>query len=617
MKVYNENEVVYEVNELPFYFTNLSKEEIEKLKEYYTLVKEELKDETRKSGSPELAHVLAVAKLVHDIGADSTTIYAALLHHCSEKTLEYLKNKDPEVYEILKYVSEKTEIKKRAENYNYSVQLKRSILIAGLKDFRALIVLLANKVHNLKTIHYLDEKKQKEIAQEVLEIYAPIAHKLGINAFKGQLEDLALKILYPEIYEKISTEVNYRFKEAEIMLKELKQKFSELFPKYKIEGRIKHFYSLMKKLEKGKKLDEIYDFVALRVITKNIEDCYKVLEKIKANFNEIPNRYKDYIVNPKPNGYQSLHDCFLYNGKPFEVQIRTEQMHYAAEFGLAAHWKYKNIDADRLDKFILWSKQMISLLTKVKNDVKVSVFKDKIFVFTPKGDPIELPTNGTALDFAFKVHTELGLHALAAKINGQKMPLSTELKSGDIVEIITSPKLQVNEKWLNIAKSNSVKAMIRSYLNMTKKPTNETSNIFENIKSLINLDEKNIKIAGCCADLKYQDPIVLVYTKNGESIHKANCENILPTYKKIPLSWREVYSLIKVYGKDEDGILLKILEAIKNKVKLLSVDASAESGKFNINLKTSLIEEHKKKEFIKTIMSLSKNIETVEIVETL
>ncbi|MEM4500421.1 MAG: HD domain-containing protein [Candidatus Woesearchaeota archaeon] len=608
---YNENEIYLEPDELKIYFTLLNKQELEKLKEYYILADNDLKDSKRYSGAPTICHSLAVSKIVHDLNSDPQTIYSALLHHCSQKLIESIKNKDPEVYELLQLLHEKNDLKKRAEDYNYSLNLKRTLLIAGLKDFRTLIIWLANRVHNLKTIQYLPQEKQIQIAKETLEIYAPIAHKLGINALKVSLEDIPLKILYPEVYEKINKDINQRYKEADVLLKELHNILLNLFPQHRIEGRIKHLYSVLKKLEEsGKKLDEIYDFIALRIITKTVEECYLAMEIMKDKFEEIPGRFKDYIQHPKPNGYKSLHNCFYYKGKPFEIQIRTEDMHYFAEYGVAAHWKYKNIEADKLDKFFFWNKQIISILPILSNKPKFSAFEEKIFVFTPKGDPIELPKGGTALDFAFKVHTDIGIHAQYAKINGQKMPLNTELKSGDIVEIVTSPKPQINEKWLSIVKSNSVKSMIRGILGMSKKSKKEETSVA--IKKLID-HNKDLKIAGCCSNIKYGEPIVLVHTKTGEVVHRENCQNILPIFKKEPLKWKQRFSKIYIYGKDEDGILLKILSKIREKVKLQAVDASAESGRFKIILKTNHLSENEEKEISKEIRSVSKNINTVEI----
>jgi guanosine-3',5'-bis(diphosphate) 3'-pyrophosphohydrolase len=440
----------------------------------------------RKSGEPYVTHPMAVSEILAELGMDESTLVAGLLHDAVEDT-EYTQEQliDDFGEEIGLLVDGVTKLgslafenkeERQAENY-------RKMFLAMSKDIRVLIIKLADRLHNLRTINYMSEKQIHDKCQETLDIYAPLASRLGIYTMKFELEDTAMKNLYPEAYADISSKVNAKKNERQAALDrvidEIKEALGDLDIHYDIYGRSKHFYSIFCKMKFQKKsIDEIFDLMAVRVIVDSIRDCYAVLGVIHTMWTPIPGRFKDYIAMPKPNMYQSLHTTVLGEaGSPFEIQIRTYEMHRIAEYGIAAHWKYKEgIDKDKEEVKLSWLRQALEW-QKDTNDpkefmetLKVDLFATQVFVFTPAGDVIELPARATPLDFAFKIHSDVGAKCIGAKVNGKMVPIDHELENGNIVEIITSPNASgPSIDWLKIAKSSTARSKIRQWLKKESK----------------------------------------------------------------------------------------------------------------------------------------------------
>lgn len=443
----------------------------------------------RKSGEPYMVHPIAVDYILADMGMDSTVLVAGLLHDVVEDTeysREDLERDFGEDVKILvdgvtKLGSIKFDTKEEAQAENL-----RKMLLAMSKDIRVLIIKLADRLHNMRTAQYWTPEKQKEKSKETLDIYAPLASRLGIFAIKFELEDIALSYLHPKEYEelkqKVATKTEQRNKLIESVINSIKVSLDKLGIKYDISGRSKHLYSVYKKMTIQKKnLDEIFDLTAVRVIVETVKDCYAVLGQVHTMWKPIPGRFKDYIAMPKPNMYQSLHTTLLGNtGEPFEVQIRTYEMHRVAEFGIAAHWKYKEGNTSGKenpdDIKLAWLRQTLEW-QKYFNDPKefmdnlrMDLFASQVFVFTPEGAVIELPAKATPLDFAFKIHTEVGEKCVGAKVNGKMTTIDHTLNNGDIVEIVTSQNANgPSPDWLNIVKSSTARSKIRQYLRKVTK----------------------------------------------------------------------------------------------------------------------------------------------------
>lgn len=455
----------------------------------YLKAEELHKDQLRKSGEPYLIHPVAVANILAELGMDDRTIVAGLLHDAVEDTDYKLSDVERDfgsevailvdgVTKLGSLVYESRE-DRQAENI-------RKMFLAMSKDIRVLIIKLADRLHNLRTINYMTQAQIKEKCKETLEIYAPLASRLGIYAFKFEMEDIAFKNLEPEAYEKLVSEVNLRQEERGQAIKEviseIKGLLDDLDIKYEITGRSKHFYSIYKKMQyQQKQLDEIFDLTAIRIIVDNIKDCYGVLGVVHTMWKPIPGRFKDYVAMPKPNRYQSLHTTVIgKTGNPFEIQIRTKEMHRIAEYGIAAHWKYKEgIEAEDEEVKLAWLRQTLEWQQDLNDPkefmeiLKLDLFSNQVFVFTPKGDVIELPAGSTPLDFAFKVHTAVGAKCVGAKVNGKMVTIDYELKNGEIVDIITSSNSKgPSIDWLKIAKTSSARNKIRQWLKKENKSQN-------------------------------------------------------------------------------------------------------------------------------------------------
>jgi len=435
------------------------------------------RQQVRKNGEPYINHPLHTAYLLAEIKADLPTVTAGLLHDVpedTEYTLEDIKkNFGPEVYSLVKGITKLGKIKYRGiERYRENL---RKMFLAMAHDIRVIFIKFCDRLHNLRTLDALPPEKQKRIAQETLEIYAPIAGMLGIWRLRWQMEDICFKYLYPEKYNELEqkyevekrTESNQFFQKVRNILE---PKLEETGLNYELEIRFKHLYSIFKKMEnKDRKFDEIYDVFALRVIVDEVEDCYKVLGIIHTIWKPNPNRFKDYIAVPKPNGYRSLHTTVVGpENKATEFQIRTREMHEEDSYGLAAHWYYKAKSQKENKRQPIWVKEILDIQKEITNThefvkkIKLDIFRDRIFIFSPKGDAFELPEKSTPIDFAYAVHTNIGNKAASVLVNDKLGRLDQELKNGDIVEIILEKNRQhPNRDWLKFVKTKRARDRIK------------------------------------------------------------------------------------------------------------------------------------------------------------
>ncbi|MCR5439698.1 GTP pyrophosphokinase [Selenomonas sp. WCT3] len=458
----------------------------------YDLAAAAHKGQTRVSGEDYIIHPLHVAQILTELHIDDVTVSAALLHDVVEDTL-YTKEQIEEMFgeEVAMIVDGVTKLGRIKYKSKEEVQLEnyRKMFLAMAKDIRVIMVKLADRLHNMRTLKYMREDKQKRIAKETIEIYAPLANRLGISNVKWELEDLCLRYLEPEIYYDLVENVKQKRKERQIFIdtaiEAIAEKLKEANIKADIKGRAKHFYSIYKKMKRDHKdISEIYDLSAVRVLVDSVKDCYGVLGVIHAMWKPIPGRFKDYIAMPKSNGYQSLHTTVMTRGYPLEIQIRTFQMHQVSEYGVAAHWKYKEAGkgataGKAVDQKMNWLRQMVNLQQELSDPkeyfeaLKVDIFSDEVFVFTPKGDVIDLPKGSIPIDFAYRIHTEVGHHCVGAKVNGKLVPLEHKLKNGDIVSVITNKANNgPSRDWLNIVASSETRSKIRSWFKKEKREEN-------------------------------------------------------------------------------------------------------------------------------------------------
>ena len=443
------------------------------------------KDQKRKNGEDYISHAVEAAKILGQIFPDTDTLAATLLHDVPEDTkvtLDDIKNQFGEhIAALVDGVTKLGHVRlKKGLDKIYAENL-RKLFLATSADVRVILIKLADRLHNMRTIEFLPADKQKKVATETLEIYAPIAGRLGIGAWKDELEDLSFKIVHPDDFKKTlelrERETKQRDENVKAMQKNLAHIFRTEGVKYlDITGRVKRLYSLNNKLKKyDGDISKIYDIVALRVITKSTADCYAALGIIHKHFQPVPGRIKDFIATPKPNGYQSLHTTvFDEKGNVFEIQIRTDLMHEEAERGIAAHWFYseegkydetKAVEAPWLKELRAWQEENVNPEEYLEN-LKIDFFQDRIFVFTPQGDIKDLPKGASVIDFAFAVHSDLGYHMMGAKVNGKMAKITHELKKGDVVEILKSKKeVTISRDWLEAAKTSAARNKIRHYLN--------------------------------------------------------------------------------------------------------------------------------------------------------
>ena len=455
--------------------------EVDPVMRAYVFAAKAHKGQERISGEPYLSHPLEVSGILTELRMDAATIAAGLLHDCVEDTHANLGQiKEHFGDEIATLVDGVTKLSRIPFSTREEAQAEniRKMVLAMSKDIRVILVKLADRLHNMRTLDPLPEAKRRLIAQETLDIYAPLAHRLGIYWMKSELEDLVLRHLDPEAYADLAARIAHKRQEREGDINEvirlLETKLAEVDVKAQITGRPKHFYSIYKKMRDQKKeFDEIYDLTAVRVITDSLKDCYGTLGVIHTLWKPISHRFKDFIAVPKSNGYQSLHTTVIGpKGDPIEIQIRTWEMHRVAEEGIAAHWKYKEgrTSLDPADKSFVWLRQLMEWQKELKDSkefldtVRVDLFPDEVYVFTPRGDVKAFPKGASPVDFAFAIHTDVGLRCVGAKVNGRLVPLRTEMQNGDIVEILTSPSHTPSKDWLKVVKTPRARSKIRQWI---------------------------------------------------------------------------------------------------------------------------------------------------------
>ncbi|MFN3605101.1 MAG: RelA/SpoT family protein [Leptonema sp. (in: bacteria)] len=622
----------------------ISEKELEVVKKAYFLAEEAHKNQKRLSGEPYILHPLTVALYLAEMHMDIPTIAAGLLHDVIEDTTyteDYIKKEfSEEIAKLVKSVTKISLVKKDSYKENISelkaqesIENLRLMLLASIDDIRVIIIKLSDKLHNMQTIQYQKSHKIERISKEVLDIYAPIAGRLGMYRIKSELEDLAFEALYPEEAMKLKNEIKHSKTNLEDYLKKIKKILQSQLKEMKIESqidsRIKHLYSIYQKMIKyNKSIHQIYDLRGIRVIVPEIKDCYTTLGIVHTLWKPIPGRFKDYIALPKPNGYQSLHTTIMApDGKPVEIQIRTYQMDEKAENGVASHWLYKhNLDYNSLQNKFNWLnflKQITLNYQKGKNqweksnefltNLKEELQSDEIYVFTPKADIITLPRGATVLDFAFKIHTDLGFRCKSAYVNDKIVPLSTELKNGDKVEIITHPDAKPSPIWLKYLKSDRAKQKVRAYFRKKEeeqeKAKEEKTKNEHTIHPEIKIKRKPskspkevpieiiggyshipVKYAGCCSPVPGDKIVGYITRGKGITVHRTDCvqlPKIQDDYRFISVKWEgltEVYPIsIEVTAKDRQGIYLDLVQAItqaKTNILKASADLPKEQNGF-------------------------------------
>jgi len=482
-------------------------EDLEKIEKAYEFASNKHEGQKRDSGEDYIIHPLNVANTLCDIKADASTICAALLHDtiedCNVTKEELEENFGSEIAKLVESIT-------KINRLNFSgdteaiIANQRKILVGLTEDVRVMFLKLADRLHNMRTLWALSEKRQRANAKETLDIYAPIAHRLGINSIKSELEDLSLRYLKPDVYFQIVEKLNKTKVQRDNYIKEMKESVSEILNnnniKHEIKGRSKSIYSIYNKLSKGKTFEQIYDFLALRVYVDTVEQCYQVLGLIHSKYKPMPKRFKDYVAMPKANMYQSLHTTvFGIDGMVFEIQIRTYEMDEIAEKGIASHWSYKE-GKSNMQNAMEQKLQFFRVLTEINNSesddleyvntVKEDVLKESVYVYTPDGDVIELPKGSNPIDFAYRVHSRIGDTMVGAIVNGAIVSLDYELKDNDVIKINTNKNSTPSKEWINIAHTTQAKNKIKSFFNKTVKEDNSNKG-----EELLNKELRKRKIA--------------------------------------------------------------------------------------------------------------------------
>ena len=469
--------------------------DISQIEKAYRIASKAHEGQKRKSGEPYIIHPLCVGIILAELEMDKETIVAGILHDVVEDTVmtieEISKEFSPEVALLVDGVTKLTQLDLSQDKIEIQAENLRKMFIAMAKDIRVILIKLADRLHNLRTLQYQTPAKQIEKARETMDIYAPIAHRLGISKIKIELDDLSMQYLYPDVYNELKKEIDERLSAREEfinqMVTEVTGYIKEAGIPAEIDGRVKHFFSIYKKMiTQNKTLDQIYDIFALRIKVESVRDCYAALGIIHEKYKPIPGRFKDYIAMPKANMYQSLHTTLIgHEGRPFEIQIRTYDMHKTAEYGIAAHWKYKEggsgTGTSKEEEKMSWLRQILEWQTDtadnkefmsfVKTDL--DIFQDQVYCFTPDGDVKTLPSGSTPIDFAYSVHTAVGNKMVGARVNGRQVPIEYKLKSGDRVEIITSQNSKgPSRDWLNVVQSSQAKTKINQWFRQEYKADN-------------------------------------------------------------------------------------------------------------------------------------------------
>lgn len=476
----------------------VSKRETELINKAYKFAERAHEGQKRRSGEPYFIHVFETAKILAKLGMDTQTISAGFLHDVLEDTktteAEIEKEFGHDILFLIKGVTKLGTLKYRGHERH--VESLRKFFVAMANDLRVVIIKFADRLHNLNTLQYVREDKRRRIAVESIDVYAPLANRLGMGKLKGELEDAAFPYAYPKESAQVEEILKEKKEEYEKYLREVSDQLEKELKKNKIKVneigyRIKHKYSLYRKLRRyDMDIEKIYDIVALRVVVDNVEECYRVLGLVHSIWNPLPGRIKDYIAVPKPNGYRSIHTTiFTGRGGIAEIQIRTKEMHAEAAYGIAAHFAYKELGGKKAVKAMESNKSKFKWLEELTElnyvpdkprtfiqHLKMDYFNDRIFIFTPKGDVVDMPENSTPIDFAYSIHSDIGDHISAAKVNGKMVQLFTKLKNGDIVEIITKKDSNPSEKWLEYVKTSIAKKHIKSYM--------EKNSLVNKLKSL-------------------------------------------------------------------------------------------------------------------------------------
>ncbi len=529
------------------------------------------KDQSRLSGEPYIIHPIEVATILANLKLDTTSIAAALLHDVVEDTsisIEIMKEVFGDDLALLVDGVTKISSLKKQTKYNEQAKSLRKMLIATTNDLRVIIIKLADKLHNMRTIHFQPKNKQKQISKEVIDIYAPMAVRLGMTKISSELEDIAFKVLYPDKYNEIASNIVHKKQEIEKFISKiqilLQDKLNEIGTNAVITGRAKHFHSIFTKMESQQKpFNDIFDIRAIRIITDTVKDCYGILGIIHTLWSPITSRFKDYIAVPKSNMYQSLHTTVIGpDGHPLEIQIRTREMHATSEIGVAAHWLYKENPDSTSKEYksftLLKNMQERHLDTddprEFMKQLKMDLYQDEIFTFTPKGKIIKLARGSTPIDFAYAIHTDVGNQCVGAKVNNSIAPLKRELTSGDIIEILTNKKGHPSENWLKIVKSSNARYKIRNWLRKHNENTNKSlskedlqknkttievtipenelikvKNVSKHQKQVLSIDGTSnimLKLSQCCQPIPGDEIIGFITRGRGLTVHKKNCASL-------------------------------------------------------------------------------------------
>lgn len=568
------------------------KANVDIVKRAYEYAEKYHEKEKRVSGEPYIIHPLNTAYILAELNMDVNTIAAALLHDVVEDTqvsIDKIKeNFGEEVAMLVEGVTNMSRLNFKTRE-DYDSENVRKILLATVKDIRVIFIKLADKLHNMRTLKYLDEERRKRISQNTLDVYAPLAYRLGIWNLKWELEDLSFKYLEPDLYKKFSDKFG-RTLHREIEVKKIKKIIEAELKKRNIpavvKGRSKHFYSIYKKMvAKNRSFDEIYDLIGLRIITNDIKNCYEILGIIHNLWKPIPGEFDDYIAIPKANLYQSLHTAVLgEDGKPIEFQIRTEEMDKVADYGVAAHWEYKGVKGDKeTDKKLNWLQQILNWQKESEDTkdfmeyLKLDFFSDEIYVFTPKGKVVTLPKGSTPIDFAYEVHTDVGHRCVGAIVNGRITPLRYKLKNGDIIQVLTSNNAKPKRDWLKMVTTQKAKNKIRQFIRayeeipignfLQKTPVKRKSDheLFEVDKKIQN---PVFEIKKCCHPLPGDELVGYLTKTNRIPVHKTDCISLnkVPSVrKKIKVLWKEDINFpvqLKIIGIDRVGLFADILNTI-------------------------------------------------------
>ena len=599
--------------------------DLEIVRQAYEFAEKAHRQHKRLSGDPYITHPLAVALILADLEQDVLTIAAALLHDVIEDSevshndlVEKFGKEVARLVEGVTKLSQLTFISKevrQAENF-------RKMFVAMGEDFRIIIIKLADRLHNMRTLNYLPPEKQQANAIETREIFAPLAHRLGMWRLKWELEDLAFTYLEPAMYAEIRKRVTESRSRREEYIQDFIKQATELLKKLEVNGQIngrpKHFYSIYQKMVgQNIEFDEVYDLTAVRIIVDTIKDCYAVLGMVHAAWKPIPGRFRDYIAMPKSNGYQSLHTTVIGPaGRPVEIQIRTQEMHRVAEYGIAAHWRYKEKGTDKgMDQKMSWFRQMLEWQDELKDakdfmeSLKIDLFVDEVFVFTPKGNVFGMPNGSTPIDFAYRVHTEVGHRVVGAKVSGRIVPLDYKLCNGDIVEILTGKKNNPSRDWLRFVKTTGARVKIRNWfkkqIGVQKEeaaqaivpkeaslikplPKRKSRGKGKSAVTVSGLENVLVRFSRCCRPIPGEPIIGFITRGRGITIHRMDCKNVVghevPKERIVKVDWNPQSELhfpaeIIVEAYDRVGVFKDILAQIsETKTNVSAAKVSTKRG---------------------------------------